>query len=111
MQAVDFVPLGAIADAELQAEIDPEPDEQHGEVNRDQVERADQQHAERRRDRRGRRPGLTNTAKMIRHQRNASHRMNSTTAIVIAALSAAFSLMVANSSSFIGTGPVRRTRA
>ena len=52
-----------------------------------------------------------NTAKMMRHQRNAIHRMNSTTAIVSVALSAAFSLIVANSSSFIGTGPVKRNRA
>ena len=35
----------------------------------------------------------------------------STTAMVTVALSAAFSLMVANSSSAIGTGPVSRTRA
>ena len=44
------MPLGAVADAELDAEIDTEADEQHGEIHRYQVERADQQHAERRRD-------------------------------------------------------------
>ena len=49
--AVDLVPLGAVADAVLEAEIDPEPDEQHREINRDQIERPDQQHAERRRQR------------------------------------------------------------
>ena len=46
---------------------------------------------------------------MMRNQRSASHRMRSTTAIVTVALSAAFSLIVANSSSAIGTGPVRRS--
>ena len=54
---------------------------------------------------------LMNTARMIRHQRSAIQRMNSTTAMVRTALSPAFSLIVANWSSFIGTGPVRRTRA
>ena len=44
------MPLGPIADAELDAEIDTEADEQHGEIHRYQVEGADQQHAERRRD-------------------------------------------------------------
>jgi hypothetical protein len=52
-----------------------------------------------------------NTAKMMRNQRSASQRMNSTTAMVTVALSAAFSLMVANSSSAMATGPVSRTRA
>ena len=51
VQTVDFVPLGPIADAELDSEIDAEADEQHGEIHRYQVERADHQHAERRRDR------------------------------------------------------------
>ena len=49
-QIVDLVPLRAIADAELQAEIDAEADEQHGEIDRYQIERADHQHAERGRD-------------------------------------------------------------
>ena len=51
MQAVDFMPLGTVADAELQPEIDTETHEQHGEVHRYQVERADQQQSKRRRDR------------------------------------------------------------
>ena len=46
VQVVDLVPLGAIADAELQSEIDAEADEQHREIDRYQVERADHQHAE-----------------------------------------------------------------
>ena len=54
---------------------------------------------------------LTNTAKMMRTQRSAIHRMNSTIAMVTVALSPAFSLIVANSSSAIGTGPVRRSGA
>ena len=54
---------------------------------------------------------LTNTANISLGLRKASHRMNSTMAKVIAPLSAAFSLMVANSSSAIATGPVSRTRA
>ena len=56
-QIVDFVPLGAIADAELDAEIDAETDEQHREIDRYQIERADHQHAERRRDAKARRRG------------------------------------------------------
>jgi len=50
-----------------------------------------------------------NTAKMIRIQRKASHKMRSTMAMVAVALSTAFSLIVANSSSAIGTGPVSRS--
>ena len=53
----------------------------------------------------------TKTARMMRAQRSAIHRMNSTTAIVTEALRTAFSLIVANSSSAIGTGPVSRSRA
>ena len=53
----------------------------------------------------------TKTAKMMRAQRSASHRITSTIAIVTVAFSAAFSLMVENSSSAIGTGPVSRSRA
>ena len=54
---------------------------------------------------------LMKTAAMMRHQRSAIHKMNNTTAIVTVALRPAFSLMVANSSSSSGTGPVRRNRA
>ena len=86
------MPLGAIANAELQAEVDAEADKQHREINRYQIERADHQQAERRGD--GEPDDeATNTAKMIRTQRSASHRMMSTMAIVTVALSAAFSLM------------------
>ena len=38
-QIVDLVTLGPIAHAELNAEIDPDADEQHGESDRDRVER------------------------------------------------------------------------
>ena len=34
-------PLGAVSDAELNAEIDAKADEQHGEGDRDEVQRAD----------------------------------------------------------------------
>ena len=51
VQTVDLVALRAITHAVLDAEVDPQPDKQHGEVNRDQVEGADHQDAERRRDR------------------------------------------------------------
>ena len=50
VQIVDFMPLGAVADAELNAEIDAEADKQHGEINRYQIERADHQQPDRRRD-------------------------------------------------------------
>ena len=56
-QVVDLVPLGAIAHAELKSEIDTEADEQHRKIDRDQIERADHQHAERGRDRKARRQG------------------------------------------------------
>ena len=78
VQTVDLMPLGPIADAELESEIDSKADKQHGKINRDQVQRADHQQ-----------PSAavidspttrqTNTARMIRHQRNAIQRMNSTT--------------------------------
>ena len=45
-----LVPLGAIAHAELDAEIDAEPDKQHGKRDRDQVERRHHGKPERRRD-------------------------------------------------------------
>ena len=48
---------------------------------------------------------------MIRNDRNASHKISSTTANVMAPLAAAPSFTVANSSFSIGTGPVSRTRA
>ena len=51
LQIVDVVAVGAIAHAELDAEIDAEADEQHRERDRDQIERPDDQKAERRRDR------------------------------------------------------------
>ena len=41
------MPLGAIAHAELQAEIDAQADEQNREIDRDQIERADHHHADR----------------------------------------------------------------
>jgi len=46
-----FEPLGAVAHAELQTEVDPEADEQHREGNRDQVERPHHHEAKRGRDR------------------------------------------------------------
>ena len=52
-----------------------------------------------------------NTAAISLSERSASHRIKSTMAKVMVPLSAAFSLIVANSSSAIGTGPVSRTRA
>ena len=39
-------PLGAVADAELDAEIDAKADEQHGEGDRDEVQRADHHQAD-----------------------------------------------------------------
>ena len=83
MQAVDFMPLGPIADAELNAEIDAEADEQHGEVDRYQVERADHDNMPSAAVTERPTMRLTNTAKMIRNQRSAIHRMNSTTAMVM----------------------------
>ncbi len=38
-------PLGAVSDAELNAEIDAKADEQHGESNGDEVQRADHRQA------------------------------------------------------------------
>ncbi len=49
---------------------------------------------------------VTTTAKMMRPQRNASHRISPTAAIDIAALSPAFLVNVAKPSSLIGTSPV-----
>ena len=66
--------FGAVAHAELDAEVDADADEQHGERDRDQVERADQPQA----DRGGHRQAeemLTSTATMIRAEPSASHRM------------------------------------
>jgi len=54
---------------------------------------------------------LRNTARMMRGDLSASHRMVSTTMMVPIAFSAAWSLMVANSSSWIGIAPVSRSRA
>ena len=41
------MPLGAIAHAELKSEIDTEADKQYGKIDRDQIERADHDQAER----------------------------------------------------------------
>ena len=54
---------------------------------------------------------LMSTATMMRAERSASHRMPIRKASETSALSSAFSLSVPNSSSWIGTGPVSRTRA
>ena len=54
---------------------------------------------------------LSATALMMRNERSASHRITSTASKVSVALSAAFCLMVPNSSSSIGMRPVWRTRA
>src|SRR5712672_2189662 len=51
---------------------------------------------------------LTKTAKMIRHDRKASHRMVSTMMMVADVLTKAPSFRVAYSSSAIATGPVGR---
>ena len=66
MQTVDFVPFGSIADAELNAEIDPETDEQHGEVNRNQVEARRPSQCRAPRSPTSPTTRLTKTAKMIR---------------------------------------------
>ena len=47
-EIVDLVTLGAVAHAELDTEIDTDADEQDGEIDRDQVERAHHHQAERR---------------------------------------------------------------
>src|SRR5581483_11068712 len=49
MQPVDFMPLGPVTDAELNAEIDSKADEQYREVDGNQIERPDQHQAQRRR--------------------------------------------------------------
>ena len=54
---------------------------------------------------------LMNTAKISRADLSASHRMTSTTTTVPTPLTSAPCCTVANSSSAIGTEPVRRTRA
>ena len=54
---------------------------------------------------------LTATAKMMRNERSASHRITSTARSDTVALRPAFCLSVPNSSSSIGTSPVWRTRA
>ena len=54
---------------------------------------------------------LTNTARMMRDDRSASHRMVSTTTMVAAVLTNAPSFRVAYSSSAIATGPVSRSFA
>jgi len=51
------------------------------------------------------------TARMIRGERSASHRISSTTATVPRMFATAPSLSVPNSSSWIATSPVSRTRA
>jgi hypothetical protein len=50
-QAINLVPLGPVTHTVLEAEIDPEADKQYGEIDRDQIERADHHHAGRRGDR------------------------------------------------------------
>ncbi len=47
-QIVVFVAFGPVADAELKSEVDAKPHKQHGEIDRDEIERADHQHAKRR---------------------------------------------------------------
>ena len=54
---------------------------------------------------------LTATAKMMRNDRSASHRMRRTASSDAVALRPAFCLRVPNSSSSIGIRPVWRTRA
>ena len=54
---------------------------------------------------------VISTARMIRGECNASHRMKITIRIVAMPLSSAPSCTVPNSSLAIGTGPVSRTRA
>ena len=54
---------------------------------------------------------LTNTATISRFERKASHRMINTMTTVTVPLRTAPSLMVANSSSAMATGPVSRTVA
>ena len=50
-QTIDFVPLGPIADAVLDAEVDAQADKEHGKIDRYQIEGADHQQTERRGDR------------------------------------------------------------
>ena len=54
---------------------------------------------------------LRNTARMIFGDFSASHRIMSTTMMVPIAFSVAWSFSVPNSSSWIATAPVSRTRA
>ena len=46
-QIVDIVPFRPVSDAELQPEVDAEPDEQHRKGDRNQIERANRQQTER----------------------------------------------------------------
>ena len=54
-KVVELMTLGPVAHAELDAEVDADADEQDGEIDRDQVERADHHQAEARRSGRDRR--------------------------------------------------------
>jgi len=85
IEIVDLMTLGAIADAELNTEVDAKTDEQNGEGHRNQVERTHQGQSDRAVMER---PTikLTKTARMIRHDRRASHRMVSTTTMVAVVL-------------------------
>ncbi len=111
IEIVDLMTLGAIANAELDAEIDADADEQHGEIDRNEIEGAD--HEPDRAAAVSARPTmrLMMTAPMSLHDCNASHRISSTMAPVMMPLRVAFSLIVPNSSSAMATGPVRRRRA
>jgi hypothetical protein len=110
LQARHRVPLGAVANAELDGEIGAQPDEQDRERDGDRIQRMDQQQAE---PRRNGKPtaSVIATARTSRAQRNASQRISRTMPALTTPLVALPSRSVANSVSAMGTGPVNRTFA
>src|SRR5262249_26386014 len=105
-----IVALGTVADRKLNGEINAETDKQNGKCNRYQIECTDHHKAERSSERNPTNR-LMKTATISRPDFSASQRITSTIRMVAMAFSKAPCLTVPNSSSAIGTEPVRRTRA
>jgi hypothetical protein len=110
IQVIILTPRGAVAHTKLNGEVCTQPDAEHRECHRDWVERADHHLSERRSDREPDEQAAT-TAKTVRNDCSAIQRMSKTMAAVSTLLSNEPSCSVANSSSAIGTVPVRRTSA
>src|SRR5258707_15880098 len=105
---VDLVTFGAIADAELNAEVDASPINRTAKateirLSAPTIARPIAAGMERPTTR------LTKTARMMCHDRRASQRMVNTTTMVTVVLTNAAYFRLAYSSWAIATGPVRRS--